>query len=38
MFDPNHAQVSLVAHNGKLVSVKQGIWIEIVFKEAYVEK
>lgn len=24
-FDPNHAQVSLVAHNGKLVSVKQGL-------------
>ena len=24
-FDPNHIQVSLVAHNGKLVSVKQGL-------------
>lgn len=24
-FDPNHAQVSLLAHNGKLVSVKQGL-------------
>jgi hypothetical protein len=27
MFDPNHAQVSLVGHNGKLVSVKQSIYI-----------
>ena len=26
MFDPNHAQVSLIAHNGKMVSVKQGIF------------
>ena len=25
MFDPNHAQVSLIGHNGKLVSVKQGL-------------
>jgi fascin 1 len=24
-FDANHAQVSLIAHNGKLVSVKQGV-------------
>jgi hypothetical protein len=24
MFDPNHAQISLIGHNGKLVSVKQG--------------
>jgi hypothetical protein len=24
MFDPNHAQISLIAHNSKLVSVKQG--------------
>lgn len=25
MFDPNHAQVALIAHNGKLASVKQGL-------------
>lgn len=25
MFESNHAQVSLVGHNGKLVSVKQGL-------------
>ena len=25
IFDPNHAQVSLLAHNNKLVSVKQGV-------------
>ena len=25
MFDPNHVQFSLTAHNSKLVSVKQGI-------------
>lgn len=25
MFDPNHAQVSLIAHNGKLVSLRQGV-------------
>jgi hypothetical protein len=24
IFDPNHAQISLIGHNGKLVSVKQG--------------
>lgn len=25
MFDPNHAQIALIAHNGKLASVKQGL-------------
>ena len=25
IFDPNHAQVALIAHNGKLASVKQGL-------------
>jgi hypothetical protein len=25
MFDPNHAQVSLIGHNGKLVSIKQSL-------------
>jgi hypothetical protein len=25
MFESNHAQVSLIAHNGKLVSTKQGL-------------
>jgi hypothetical protein len=25
MFDPNHVQIALVAHNSKLASVKQGL-------------
>jgi hypothetical protein len=25
ILDPNHSQISLYAHNGKLVSIKQGI-------------
>ena len=27
MFEPNHVQISLVAHNGKLVSIKQGFYL-----------
>ena len=32
IFDPNHAQISLIGHNGKLVSVKQGSSIFFIFK------
>lgn len=26
IFDPSHSQISLFAHNGKIVSIKQGIY------------